>query len=588
MKRIVTGDESWFYACEPETDDESGRISSKGFKNGAHKFEQQQQQQLEHTAKLQATAGGKRFSGSHSNNSNSNCGSARGSGSGSGSGVSGGNATNNRNSIGNGSCVSTSTTSAATTAAAAGTGKRRKSKPTKCFSSTVFRCCIPCRGGGSAAPATSPPHSPATPADDVNNGTSITAAIQKEYAKAANEKKRDSANISAPYAELDADVDADVDVEAVAANGKKHSLADTIATSATTPLSLKTIINDSDELEPPTLSVADIAAATLATGIVARKAEPETLSDASVSPTAAIQQPPYLGAPINVPQGLNPNGSAALSISAQQISPTKTSSSVPTVTSFTTVIGQTSNAATLQQQQQTQQQQQVPPPPPPAAQSAPRVSQSQTSPLPHIKEEEESEHIGNRHQYSPPVDAEQAVGGVLTTVSDSSESTNAPQSTNTSFSAPTSGHQELVTPSVSTPSPRIKLKFRKQHKSAWSRSVLAPSSATSSVAGVGGSSGGGVGGGGSSGGGGAGGGSGSGGATSNETLASNGSNTNTATSVSSGGLHRISLSSVPHASSSAQLLPATKMQAEQGSIGDLQKYHSRYLKNRRHTLANVR
>ena len=34
------------------------------------------------------------------------------------------------------------------------------------------------------------------------------------------------------------------------------------------------------------------------------------------------------------------------------------------------------------------------------------------------------------------------------------------------------------------------------------------------------------------------------------------------------------------------LLP--KMQAEQGSIGDLQKYHSRYLKNRRHTLANVR
>ncbi|KAF7272985.1 hypothetical protein GWI33_014272 [Rhynchophorus ferrugineus] len=30
------------------------------------------------------------------------------------------------------------------------------------------------------------------------------------------------------------------------------------------------------------------------------------------------------------------------------------------------------------------------------------------------------------------------------------------------------------------------------------------------------------------------------------------------------------------------------MQAEQGSIGDLQKYHNRYLRNRRHTLANVR
>lgn len=32
----------------------------------------------------------------------------------------------------------------------------------------------------------------------------------------------------------------------------------------------------------------------------------------------------------------------------------------------------------------------------------------------------------------------------------------------------------------------------------------------------------------------------------------------------------------------------SKMQAEQGSIGDLQKYHNRYLRNRRHTLANVR
>ncbi|OWR40801.1 hypothetical protein KGM_207603 [Danaus plexippus plexippus] len=32
----------------------------------------------------------------------------------------------------------------------------------------------------------------------------------------------------------------------------------------------------------------------------------------------------------------------------------------------------------------------------------------------------------------------------------------------------------------------------------------------------------------------------------------------------------------------------SKMQAEQGSIGELQKYHGRYLKSRRHTLANVR
>lgn len=39
-------------------------------------------------------------------------------------------------------------------------------------------------------------------------------------------------------------------------------------------------------------------------------------------------------------------------------------------------------------------------------------------------------------------------------------------------------------------------------------------------------------------------------------------------------------------SSQSFLLP--RMQAEQGSIGELQKYHGRYLKNRRHTLANVR
>ncbi|KAL3270359.1 hypothetical protein HHI36_009407 [Cryptolaemus montrouzieri] len=42
-------------------------------------------------------------------------------------------------------------------------------------------------------------------------------------------------------------------------------------------------------------------------------------------------------------------------------------------------------------------------------------------------------------------------------------------------------------------------------------------------------------------------------------------------------------------SSSTISSPApVKMQAEQGSIGDLQKYHNRYLRNRRHTLANVR
>lgn len=54
----------------------------------------------------------------------------------------------------------------------------------------------------------------------------------------------------------------------------------------------------------------------------------------------------------------------------------------------------------------------------------------------------------------------------------------------------------------------------------------------------------------------------------------------TETGTTSSGSHQSTLSSASF------LLP--KMQAEQGSIGELQKYHSRYLKNRRHTLANVR
>jgi hypothetical protein len=41
-------------------------------------------------------------------------------------------------------------------------------------------------------------------------------------------------------------------------------------------------------------------------------------------------------------------------------------------------------------------------------------------------------------------------------------------------------------------------------------------------------------------------------------------------------------------SSEASSTATVKMQAEQGSIGELQKYHNRYLRNRRHTLANVR
>ena len=77
--------------------------------------------------------------------------------------------------------------------------------------------------------------------------------------------------------------------------------------------------------------------------------------------------------------------------------------------------------------------------------------------------------------------------------------------------------------------------------------------------------------------------------TSSETITSgNGASGTKSDSVISGsslaGHHHSNHHQQP--SSGSFLVP--KMQAEQGSIGELQKYHNRYLKNRRHTLANVR
>lgn len=78
--------------------------------------------------------------------------------------------------------------------------------------------------------------------------------------------------------------------------------------------------------------------------------------------------------------------------------------------------------------------------------------------------------------------------------------------------------------------------------------------------------------------------------TSIETLTQSSSSVGASGGASAGGSLASSINNTSLVSSNLQssglLLP--KMQAEQGSIGDLQKYHSRYLKNRRHTLANVR
>jgi len=119
----------------------------------------------------------------------------------------------------------------------------------------------------------------------------------------------------------------------------------------------------------------------LASGLVARRAEPETLSDASVSPTAVVQQqqqPPFsqsqphlvpssgnILSQVTLYSGTNPGQNPGQN-QVQSPNPNQSSSS-------------SSSSSTSQNQQ--------------------RCScQPQTSPLPHIKEEEESEQANSKHQ----------------------------------------------------------------------------------------------------------------------------------------------------------------------------------------------
>ncbi|KAM7347952.1 phosphodiesterase dunce isoform 2-T2 [Cochliomyia hominivorax] len=581
--------------------------SQKTKKTNQQKYElqqQQQQQNNEWNLNKNPTAGGfnKRFSGTLSILSGSNnSGSVR-------SSVAG---VNNapRNSFGNGSCISSSASTANTC-----TNKKRKSKTTKCFSSTVFRCCLPCRGGsGSAAPATSPPHTPVPP-NNTNSGKVDSTVKRKRSGKSAIELTTEGN-------------------ESLIASVKKHSLADTIGTSATTPISLKTLINDEEEDLQQHISAADIAAAKLATGVLPRKAEPETLSDTSISPTTAVLQ------------------LAAGSASASSLLSTTTSLLSSTTAAAPTQVTFVANKTTTQISpltppntnsnfvHQTHQQEEnnisgittttttsaatAAPQPPlsplPAITTAAGVTAAaiatssstatstpsrcccpppQTSPLPHIKEEEESEqllqrqHSANQNdetlteptserqtqqqqkqQQQSQLDQLSPYTANPSGSSDSCTSLSATAVTTATTSSITGGGGPGCTPqeftTTSTPSPRIKHKFRKQHKSGWSRIILAPNSSIVPV-------GGGV-------------------ATSTETLTSSSNNSSSAATVSAAiaaAQTRLASSSATalatQQSSSSQLLPASKMQAEQGSIGDLQKYHSRYLKNRRHTLANVR
>ncbi|XP_017112281.1 cAMP-specific 3',5'-cyclic phosphodiesterase isoform X3 [Drosophila elegans] len=513
---------------------------------------------------------------------NKNAAKHRGSGSSNGTGTGNANGTGNGQGLG-GSCSANGLAASGGVGGGGGSGsggsgsgcargvgscssKRKSKTKTKCFGGTVFRCCLPCRGGGSAAPATSPPQTPAAQSPDelkVIHPEDDNLEKKQERNNQDNNKAKEDLLLNrntGSGSELD-----------LYGGTKKHSLADTIDTSVTTPISLKTLINDVDEeLLDQQLSAADIAAASLASGLVARRAEPETLSDASVSPTAVVQQQQQqqqLQLQLQQPQQphLVPSSGNILS----QV--TLYSGSNPSTNPQNTCPNPASNSN-----------QNSNPNPNPGQNQQQRCScPPQTSPLPHIKEEEESEQANFKHQSSlkdqqqqqpPPITIASGYCGSCESIHHSSATSSSAGTVPTGSQQP----QEYIAGTSSTPSPRIKLKFRKPHKSCWSRIVLAPigsaggsSSATTVI-----------------------------GSNSNETLASSSTTGGTATttqnssSASVAAHHRLTSSSASALASShpsnSQLLPTSKMQAEQGSIGDLQKYHSRYLKNRRHTLANVR
>lgn len=316
----------------------------------------------------------------------------------------------------------------------------------------------------------------------------------------------------------------------------------------TTPISLKTLITDESEcFDSPFLSSADIATATLASGCLPRRAEPETFSDSSISPTTVALQ---------AITGSSSSGSLTANTSYNTViattSPTPSeglqsqSVTIPVDCLSTQYISASSPLLSLSSLEKSLH---IGGSVGGSGSTTTRTScQPQTSPLPHIKEEEESEHLLVRQLH----------------FTDSQPSNNCENLIANNFAASVIEEPGIVQQDnqSSTPSPRIKLKLRKHYKSAWSRIIFA-SNATA------------------------------GGATntsadSNVAIASAGNistvnnNTNNNNCKNSGGTVTASQISTSH------LHPTGKMQAEQGSIGDLQKYHSRYLKNRRHTLANVR
>lgn len=318
--------------------------------------------------------------------------------------------------------------------------KKRKTKQN--LGGTVFRCCLPCRGGSTAAPATSPSNSPLQ-SEELNNFVNEGRQIQ------LNSTTNTLSTISAgePKPE-EPEEDEDVDDE------------------PTSPLSnqLSEFLENSEDF-------------LTTTNYSNNTSKPSPSSVANIDSTTR--------------KSSTTNSSSPSSSSSQSTSQSSQSRS---------------------------------------------ICQPQTSsPLPHIKEEEETE---NTLRSPTEIDSVKLLTSSSRNLSDEQYS--------------------------STPSPHSKHKSRKpHHKTSWGSTRIVSGGGIST--------------------------------TSSETLGSlsgstligssggsitSGNNTNNTTSILS--------TSVPLSSNTSGLLSQPKMQAEQGSIGDLQKYHGRYLKNRRHTLANVR
>lgn len=254
-------------------------------------------------------------------------------------------------------------------------------------------------------------------------------------------------------------------------------------------------------------------------------------TSASSSPTLTT---PLLGENIRT-SNANPEATYTALTNALSSLPTATpsSSSCTSSTNSSSSNQSTGNLSSSQQQQQQQSSTSSP-----SNVSASRLSQSHILTLPHIDEDDEDE---NGHVSLPLRVSSYIVRKIVQT--DNLINLNAGSSTgnNNVKNLPSNNNESTTTATSSslTPSPKIKvsrIKFTQQQQPQQQPLSLSLSSSTSS---------------------------------------------DSESSVAT--IHQQQNIS----SSSGDNVSPNKMQAESGSIAELQKYHNKYLKNRRHTLANT-